>query len=128
MFQKVLAATVVMALLTSVARAEESSEVSLERIVVTPYRYSESLSNTPASVSVIDKEEIAQSGALTTVDLLSDLPGVVVRDWTGNGSKATVDMRGFGEQAGMNVLVLVNGRRVNEIDLSGTSWAQIPLD
>jgi iron complex outermembrane receptor protein len=105
-----------------------SGEIDLEKIVVTPYRYDESLANTPASVSVIDSAEISESGVSTTVGLLSELPGVVVRDWTGNGSKATVDIRGFGEQAGLNVLVLINGRRVNEIDLSGTDWTQIPLD
>jgi iron complex outermembrane receptor protein len=105
-----------------------AADVDLEKIVVTPYRYGESLGDVPASVSVIDADQIALSGASTTVGLLSDLSGVVVRDWTGNGSKATVDIRGFGEQAAMNVLVLVNGRRVNEIDLSGVSWTQIPLD
>ncbi len=105
-----------------------AADVDLEKIVVTPYRYGESLGDVPASVSVIDSDQIALSGASTTVGLLSDLSGVVVRDWTGNGSKATVDIRGFGEQAAMNVLVLVNGRRVNEIDLSGVSWTQIPLD
>ncbi len=105
-----------------------SSEVDLERIVVTPYRYDESLANIPASVSVVDANDIAKSGISTTVGLLSELPGIVVRDWSGNGSKATVDIRGFGEQAGLNVLVLVNGRRVNEIDLSGTDWTQIPID
>ncbi|MFA5286896.1 MAG: TonB-dependent receptor [Candidatus Omnitrophota bacterium] len=105
-----------------------SGEVDLEKIVVTPYRYDESLANTPASVSVVDAAEISKSGVSTTVGLLSELPGIVVRDWSGNGSKATVDIRGFGEQAGLNVLVLINGRRVNEIDLSGTDWTQIPID
>jgi len=105
-----------------------AEDVDLERIVVTPYRYGERLGDVPTSVSVIDAEQIAGSSASTTVGLLSDLSGVVVRDWTGNGSKATVDIRGFGEQAGLNVLVLVNGRRVNEIDMSGTSWMQIPKD
>ena len=105
-----------------------ADDVDLEKIVVTPYRYGESLGNTPTSVSVIDSSEISGSGASTTVGVLSDLSGVVVRDWTGNGSKATVDIRGFGEQAGLNVLVLINGRRANEIDLSGASWTQIPLD
>jgi iron complex outermembrane receptor protein len=105
-----------------------SAEIDLDKIVVTPYRYDESLANTPASVSVIDADEISESQASTTVGLLSELPGVVVRDWSGNGSKATVDIRGFGEQAGLNVLVLINGRRVNEIDLSGTDWTQIPID
>jgi len=102
--------------------------VDLEKIVVTPYRDAESLGDVPTSVSVIDSDQIALSGASTTVGLLSDLSGVVVRDFTGNGSSATVDIRGFGEQAGLNVLVLVNGRRANEIDLSGVSWMQIPLD
>jgi iron complex outermembrane receptor protein len=55
-------------------------------------------------------------------------PGVVVRDFFGNGSKAAVDIRGFGEQAAQNVLVLVDGRRVNQMDLSGTDWTQIPVE
>ena len=105
-----------------------ADDVDLEKIVVTPYRYGENLGDVPTSVSVIDSNQIASSGASTTVGLLSDLSGVVVKDFTGNGSKATVDIRGFGEQAGLNVLVLVNGRRVNEIDLSGVSWTQIPID
>ncbi len=106
----------------------EDNEVSLEKIVVTPYRYAESLANAPASVSVINSNQISQSNASTTVGLLLGLSGLVVRDWAGNGSKASVDIRGFGEQAAMNVLVLVNGRRVNEVDLSGVSWTQIPVD
>jgi len=117
-----------LALVLSSSALLAQDDVDLNKIVVTPYRYGESLGEVPASVSVIDSEQIASSGASTTVGLLSDLSGVVVRDWTGNGSKATVDMRGFGEQAGLNVLVLVNGRRVNEIDMSGVSWSQVPLD
>ena len=105
-----------------------ADDVDLEKIVVTPYRYGESLGDVPSSVSVVNSDQIASSGAGTTVGLLSDLSGVMVRDFTGNGSKATVDIRGFGEQAALNVLVLVNGRRVNEIDLSGVSWTQVPLD
>lgn len=106
----------------------EDNGVDLEKIVVTPYRYTESLANTPASVSVIDSDQISKSNVSTTVDLLSELSGVVVKDWTGNGSKAAVDIRGFGEQSALNTLVLVDGRRVNEIDLSGVSWRQIPLE
>ena len=105
-----------------------AADVDLDKIVVTPYRYGESLGEVPTSVSVIDSDQIASSNASTTTELLSGLSGVVVNDLTGNGSKATVDIRGFGEQAGLNVLVLVNGRRVNEVDLSGVSWAQIPMD
>ena len=38
-----------------------------------------------------------------------------------------MDLRGFGETATLNTLVLVDGRRVNQADLSGTDWSQIPL-
>ncbi|HUL23872.1 MAG TPA: TonB-dependent receptor [Thermodesulfobacteriota bacterium] len=39
-----------------------------------------------------------------------------------------MDIRGFGETGLLNTLVLVDGRRVNNIDLSGVDWTQIPLD
>ena len=44
------------------------------------------------------------------------------------GRQQSVDIRGFGETGALNTLVLVDGRRVNEIDLSGVDWSQIPLD
>jgi len=39
-----------------------------------------------------------------------------------------VDIRGFGDTAVSNILVLVNDRRVNAIDLSGADLLQIPLE
>jgi outer membrane receptor protein involved in Fe transport len=51
-----------------------------------------------------------------------------VNDITGGRRNYTVDLRGFGETAGLNTLVLVDGRRTNQADLSGTDWAQIPLE
>jgi iron complex outermembrane receptor protein len=73
-------------------------------------------------------EGIEQSTAQNVVDLLKDQADVVVRDFYGNGKSASVDIRGFGETANLNVLVLVDGRRVNDIDLSGVDWTQIPKD
>jgi iron complex outermembrane receptor protein len=39
-----------------------------------------------------------------------------------------VDLRGFGETAGLNTLVLVDGRRINQVDMSGTDWSLIPIE
>lgn len=107
------------------ARAEENN---LGRIVVTPYRYEQSINKTATSVTVISQKDIRNSNAQKVIDLLRPVPGLVVRDWYGNASKASVDIRGFGEQGNLNVLVLLDGRRVNEVDLSGVSWSQIPID
>ena len=104
-----------------------ASEVGLEKIVVTPYRYGEDMAKMPVSTTVISPSDIKNANARSILDVLRSVPGVVVRDFFGQTAKASVDIRGFGEQGAMNVLVLVDGRRTNEIDLSGVDWAQIPL-
>ncbi|MFA5351467.1 MAG: TonB-dependent receptor [Candidatus Omnitrophota bacterium] len=111
--------------LPGVSRAED---VNLDKIVVTPYGYGESLSKTAASVTVVTQGNIDNSNAQSAIDVLRPIPGIMVRDYYGNGAQASVDIAGFGEQAALNVLVLVDGRRVNDIDLSGVDWSQIPLD
>ncbi|MCM8779385.1 MAG: TonB-dependent receptor [Candidatus Omnitrophica bacterium] len=105
-----------------------AEEYALEKIVITPLRYAQDIQRIPAAVTVITKEEIEKSNAQTIVDLLRPVSSVVVRDYYGTGTKASVDLRGFGEFAGENTLVLIDGRRVNEIDLSGVAWTQIPLE
>ncbi len=102
--------------------------VTLEEVVVTATRDIQEIRKIPANVTVITKEEIEQSNSQTTIDLIRDEVGVAVRDYYGTGKKASVDIRGFGETGILNTLVLVDGRRVNEIDLSGVDWTQIPLD
>ena len=106
----------------------QEKEVTLEEVVITGTRDIQEIRKIPANVTVITKEEIEQSTSQTIVDLMRNEVGVVVRDFYGTGKTASVDVRGFGETAPLNTLVLVDGRRVNEIDLSGVDWTQIPLD
>ncbi|MBM3250205.1 MAG: TonB-dependent receptor [Candidatus Omnitrophica bacterium] len=106
----------------------QESEIELERILVTPSRSGQLINKTAGSVSVITQKEIQNLNKQKIIDVLRSAEGLIVRDWYGNGSKASVDIRGFGEQANLNVLVLVDGRRTNQVDLSGVDWTQIPLD
>lgn len=106
----------------------QQEEVTLEEVVVTATRDAEEIRKVPANVTVITQEEIVKSNARTPVDALREEAGIIVRDFYGNGKAATVDIRGYGETAPLNVLTLVDGRRVNEIDLSGVDWTQIPID
>ena len=105
-----------------------AQEVGLEKIVITPLRSAQQVKKTPNSVSVITAEDIKNSNAQTVPDLLRGIPGFVVRDFYGNGVKVSVDSRGFGETSASNVLVLLDGRRLNQADLSGVDWTQVPLD
>lgn len=109
--------------------AEDKEEVPvLQEVVVTATRQEEEIRKIPANVTVITEENIRNSNAKTVLDLLRSEEGIVVRDLLGNGKSAQVDLRGFGETGPFNTLVMVDGRRVNEIDLSGVDWTQIPLD
>ena len=106
-------------LLPSQALAQEDkrppgSPVTMDEVVVTGTRSEEKVERIPANVTVIDQEDIKNSSAKNVPDLLRSQEGIVVRDLLANGKSAQVDLRGFGEAAPYNNLVLVDGRRVNE--------------
>lgn len=108
--------------------ADDTKPVEMETVVVTGTRTEQEVKKIPANVTVISQEDIKNSTAQNVADLMRGEQGIVVRDWTGNGKNVSVDMRGFGENAAANSLVLVDGRRVNSTDLSGVDWTQIPLE
>ena len=112
--------------LSFVAAAAEP--VVSEPITVTATRFPSGLTAAPLNVSVISEQDIARSGAQTLTDLLKLQAGVQISDYLGGGSgQARVDMGGFGATGSQNTLVLINGRRLNDVDLEGANLAAIPL-
>ena len=83
-------------------------------------------SDVPASVTVIDREQIAASGARNIQDLLAEEAGVVLIDQVGNDVQKTLDLRGFA--GGKGVAVFVDGARVNDPRNNFVSLEQVPLD
>ncbi len=104
------------------------SPVALREVVVTATRFEEPSGERPVNLSVIPREAIATTPARTLPELLALQPGISTRELYGGGaSGATVDLRGFGSVAGQNTLVLVDGRPLNDADLSAVSWSTLPL-
>lgn len=83
-----------------------------------------------ASTSVITSEDIARSPAQTVQEIIAQTPGVQLTSLYGgvNGVKTSVDIRGFGAFATSNTLVLINGRRLNDIDMAGVDFSTVPRD
>ncbi len=97
-------------------------------VVVTATRFAENALPLAPGVTVISAEDIRNSAATTVPDLLSQQAGISVRDLFGNNaSSTTVDMRGFGSTGSQNTLILIDGRRVSDVDLSGVQWSTVPL-
>ncbi len=109
-------------------KKEGGNLATLPEVVVTATRYDEKVQNIPANVTIITDGDIKNSGAQNIPELLRAQAGIKVSDINGSHRSYTVDLRGFGETAALNTLVLVDGRRINQADLSGTDWVQIPLD
>ena len=115
-------------LFLAVSRAwADDDSIKIKEVVVTATRYEEKVSSVPANVTIITEEDIKRSTAQNIPDILRTEAGIQVNDITGNHRNMTVDIRGFGETAPLNTLVLVDGMRANQADLSGTDWTQISL-
>jgi len=98
-----------------------------DAVVVTATRFPERALDVPIGITVISAERIAESSAATLPELLSHEAGIVTRDNTGSPDRQ-IDMRGFGMSGDQNTLVLLNGQRLNDIELTSIRWSAIPLD
>ncbi len=104
-----------------------SRPVAAEVTVLEVTRTDDSVADITRSVSIISQEDIQNSTARYVPELLKSKAGIVVANQSGNPKGMIVDIRGFGDTANRNVLVLVDGRRTNPMDISGPNWAAIPL-
>ena len=96
-------------------------------VVVSATRWETTGIPTASSISIITREQIIASGASRLADLLRGQGGVQLQDLYGDGSRTTVGIRGFGENAGANTLVLVDGRRLNNTDLKSPDLGFISI-
>lgn len=107
----------------AVARAQD---VAGDEIVVTGVRPTP-LADATKSVTVITAADVARSPATSLAGLLAAEANLNLRSVTGNDKFAGVDIRGSGDTYVSNVLVLVDGVRLNPPDLSGPDLSGIAL-
>jgi iron complex outermembrane receptor protein len=100
------------------AQTPESPPTALDPLVVTATRSEQSTNRLPAAVTVITRKDIDASGASHLVQVLRLAGAAQVTEFFGDGSRATVDLRGFGDGAHSTTLVLVDGRRLNNSDIA----------
>ncbi|UJF21624.1 TonB-dependent receptor family protein [Shewanella sp. OMA3-2] len=100
--------------------------VQHEESMVVIGRRAETPLNIAANVNVIDAAEIQMSGATNLGDLLRGHGGIQVSN---NNTGPVFSMRGFtASQAANNTLILVDGRRLNNIDIAAPNVSAISLN
>lgn len=108
--------------------ADAQTATEIPAVLVSGARTEQSSLTIPASITVISRQQIDASGAMHVIDVLRGQGGVQIKDLYGDGSRATVDMRGFGDTASSNTMVLVDGRRLNNPDIGSPDLNSVALD
>ena len=124
---RALVAGAIASLMAGGAKAQDGLTI-LPNILITASRLGAGV--TGSSTTVLTAEEIERQPGRTVQDILSAQPGIQVQNLYGSvaGARDVVDMRGFGAAASSNTLVLLNGRRLNDIDIAGVDFAAIPRE
>lgn len=74
------------------------------------------------------RRDIERSGATTLVDYLAQQTSIQVAPYFGNRYAPSINMRGYGASDGFqNVVISLNGRRLNNIDIMPQLLGAIPL-
>nr|WP_246562965.1 TonB-dependent receptor [Bradyrhizobium liaoningense] len=83
------------------------------------------------ATTVITAADIAHAPSQTLAEIIAtQVPGAQITTFYGGqiGAKTSVDLRGFGAFATANTLVLINGRRLNDVDMAQVDLSTIPLN
>ncbi len=100
----------------------------LGTVVVTPSRYGSSLAELATNVSVINRHDIEESGALTAAEALKKRGAYVSVGIRGTrGSESSARIRSGGATANQ-VLVMVDGQPVNDVALGEADLDKIAAD
>ena len=129
MLRRGLAALLLLLAVTP-ARAEEAAE-RLEPVVVTATRTEQRLGEAPASVSVLTREDIAQTAAQSLDDLLRQVPGFSLfrrsSSLVSHPTTQGVSLRGIGPSGASRALVLLDGLPLNDPFGGWVYWDRVPL-
>jgi iron complex outermembrane receptor protein len=103
---------------------------SVGQVTATATRAERDVLDVAGNVTVLDRETIEKSGARDVPELLRRESGLFVTNDIGSPEGYRVEARGFnnGGGNGSALLVLMDGRRLNEADSSFIDWSLVHLD
>lgn len=93
-----------------------------DEIIVTASAVPETVEETPASVSIVTKEDMERRAARDVVDVLREVPGLAVARTGSTGKATSIFLRGGSSK---QALVLWNGVEMNNPYFSGYDFGQL---
>ena len=97
----------------------------LPTVVVSSTRSQQATTNVSSSIKIITRAQIESSGASSLTEVLRGQMGIHLTGLFGDGTNASVSMRGTNSAS--NVLFIIDGRRINNIDLNGPNLNSVSI-
>ncbi len=110
------------------SQASSGADKPLPQVIVTGTRYEEDVQVVPAHVITINREQIATSNVSTVNEAIMRFGGIASRVSLSGGNELTADPMGFGDAAGANFMVLVDGVPMREGDATEVRLSGIPIE
>ncbi|MDE2400548.1 MAG: TonB-dependent receptor plug domain-containing protein [Burkholderiales bacterium] len=115
-------------LLSFGVEAQADNQQSLPTVIVTASRMAQLLQTAPIGATVITSEQIQRSGVSDANEAIRKLGGVAAKTDLTGGREYRLDLRGYGEGASENLVVMVDGIRISENEQLPARLTAIPLD
>lgn len=110
------------------AIAQTHDDKTLTPVVVTASRFANDPALAPIGATVITAEDIRSAGVDNVNQAIRKIGGVYGRQSSYGTQDFDLDLRGFGTNSSQNLVVLVDGVRLSENELSVAQLSSIPID
>jgi iron complex outermembrane receptor protein len=101
---------------------------TIDPVIITGARFASDPALTPIGATVISADEIRRSGAGDVNTAIRKIGGVYGRQSLDGSPNFDLDLRGFGANSNQNVVVVLDGVRLSENELSSVLLSSIPID
>jgi iron complex outermembrane receptor protein len=120
-----LACAIVLTLSASAVRAQDDIPST---VVITGARFPSVETLRPIGATVITQDDIRRAGANDVNSAIRKIGGVFGRQSLDSSPDFALDLRGFGTNSAQNMVIMVDGVRLNENELANTVLSTIPID
>jgi iron complex outermembrane receptor protein len=125
-FNKKPLVTATILLLVSTSQAQTNTD--FQAVTVYGSRFKETIENALPQTTIITSSEIEKSGLSNVSEVLQKIGGLNVKQNLDGSTNSTVDIRGFGDTADNNTLILLDGVRLSENEQASARTSLIPLE
>jgi iron complex outermembrane receptor protein len=108
--------------------AAMAEDTAIPSVVITGPRFPSAPTLAPIAATVITQDDIRRAGASDVNGAIRKIGGVFGRQSLDSSPDFALDLRGFGVNSSQNLVVMVDGVRLNENELAATILSTIPID